>query len=78
MKQKIFSAQILSVIASSVCLSCTTITGTKTADENSAASQVLTEYTLMPEQKCPAKLHGKILVLSEVLHQSAKLCYYRD
>ena len=33
-------------------------------------------YIVMPEQECPAKLNNNPLVYNDIVHPSAKMCFY--
>lgn len=59
-------------------ISCTLapLSGSEAESLNIDISGGLISYIIMPEQECPVKLLGDTLVDSDVLHPSAKVCYY--
>lgn len=62
---------ILTVSCTSVPLS-SSVAGSVDID----TSRGLISYIIMPEQECPVKHLGDTLVDSDILHPSAKVCYY--
>ena len=60
-------------------ISCSGLSETK----SDASSNVLETnryrhmYTVMPEQNCPMTYNNTKLVVSEILHLHAKVCYYK-
>lgn len=77
MELKPTSTSLIVIITLSACVGCASTSGITTGAETAVASQTsLTVVTIMPEQKCQAKLHGANLVRAEVAHESAQLCYY--
>ena len=48
----------------------------KPINTNNQSQKPILNYTVMPEQECPKSHISLALIKSEVVHPSAKICYY--
>jgi len=69
-----FQNLIFMLIIASCSLSTTPIS--KPINANNQSQKPILNYTVMPEQECPKSHIALALNRSEVLHPSAKVCYY--
>lgn len=69
----------LPFITPMLCVSCAVFSASETPTTGPVVGQTSTYLlTIMPEQICPTSQYGSSFVRAEVVHPSAKLCYYTD
>ena len=75
MKQTFRFQKLIFMLIIASCSSSTTPIS-KPINTNNQSQKPILNYTVMPDQECPKSHIALALIRSEVIHPSAKICYY--